>query len=82
MPMTPFDRKVELLRANVSQAEIGRRAGYGRAYVHEVVSGDRRNAKIEQAVAAAIGRPLADVFPPPESASTPAGSRPAVPAVA
>lgn len=67
MPMTPFDRKVELLRNRVPQAEIARRTGHSEAYVSEVIRGTRRSERIEAAVAAALGLPVAEVFEPRET---------------
>lgn len=69
MPMTPFDRKVELMRRKVSQADIGRRTGFSQTYVHEVLKGTRRSPVIEAAVAELIGRPVDEVFPPRETAA-------------
>ena len=48
----------------IGQAEIARQIGVSRVYVHDVLHGRRRSDRIEAAIAEAIGRPVAEVFPP------------------
>lgn len=63
MPMTAREIKSALVLKDVTQAEIGRRCGYSRGHVGDVIEGNRRNAKIESAIANAIGKPVGEVFP-------------------
>lgn len=63
MPMTGLDRKAELIRNSKRQSDIARALGVSSTAVSDVVSGRSRSARIEQAVAEAIGRPVEDVFP-------------------
>lgn len=62
MPMRPRDRKAELVRAGVTQADIARQTGFSPAYVNDVIAGNRRSPAIEAAVAQAIQRPIDQVF--------------------
>jgi len=66
MPMTPRDRKAELVRAGVSQASIAAATGYSQAHVSDVLRGSRRNESIELAIATAIGCDVDAVFAPRE----------------
>jgi hypothetical protein len=68
MPLEPRDRKAELVRNNVRHTKIARDLGYSQAYVSDVIAGNRRNPRIEAAVASAIGLPVDEVFPPREAA--------------
>jgi transcriptional regulator with XRE-family HTH domain len=69
MPMNPWDRKAELVRRRVKQSEIARQLGFSRAYVSDVIAGNRRSERVEAAVAEAIGRDVDKVFPPREQAA-------------
>jgi transcriptional regulator with XRE-family HTH domain len=60
--MTARDRKAELVRNGVTQAEIARRTGFSLGYVGDVIAGNRRSPKIQSAIAEAIGRPVREVF--------------------
>jgi lambda repressor-like predicted transcriptional regulator len=62
MPMQPNEIKAALVLAEVSQAAIAREADFSPAYVSDVIAGNRRNARIEQLIASAIGKPVARVF--------------------
>ncbi len=66
MPLTPLDRKIALLRAGVSMAEIGRQLGVTKNHVAMVVAGKRRSPRVEAKVAESIGKPTGRVFPPAE----------------
>ncbi len=66
--LTPLERKIALLRADVSMADVARDLGVTRAHVSLVVAGDRRRQRVEAAVAAALGLAVDDVFPPTEAA--------------
>ena len=62
--MTPIDIKIELMRAGISMADIGRRCGLTRQAVSMVISGVNRSVRAEQAIAAALGRQVDELFPP------------------
>jgi transcriptional regulator with XRE-family HTH domain len=64
MAFTPVDRKVELLRAGITQASIAEKLGTTKASVSKVLSGKRRSAPIEAAIAEALGLDPRVVFPP------------------
>lgn len=61
--MTGPERKAALMLAQVTQATIAKRTKMSRATVSRVIDGAIRNAKVQRAVAKAIGRPVAEVFP-------------------
>lgn len=69
MTMTSQDRKAELVRRGVRQAEIARRLGLSKPFVSDVIAGFRRSARVETAVAEALDMDPADVFPPRQSAA-------------
>lgn len=69
MPLAPQDRKAELVRRRKKITQIAQETGYSQPYVSDVIAGNRRSARIEQAVADAIGMPVNDVFPPREDAA-------------
>ena len=71
MPMTAADRKAEMVRRGVRQADIARALGVSPSHVAQVIAGVRRSPNVEPAVAEAIGLPVDDVFPP-APASAPA----------
>lgn len=62
--MEPLEIKIDLMRAGVTMADIGRRCGVTRQAVSLVVSGSMRSAAVESAIAGALGRDAADLFPP------------------
>lgn len=70
MPMTSWDRKAELVRNRVRQSDIAKRMDVSRAFVCDIVAGNRRNARVEQAIADAIGKPVDEVFEPRDFAVT------------
>jgi lambda repressor-like predicted transcriptional regulator len=65
MPLSPLDRKIELLRKGVTMSGIARELDppVSPNHVHKVVAGERRSPRIEQAIADVIGLPVAEVFP-------------------
>jgi transcriptional regulator with XRE-family HTH domain len=69
MPMTARERKAALVAHGKRQRDIARKTGFGEPYVSEVLKGTRRSEPIERAIAEAIGRPVADVFPPRDDAA-------------
>lgn len=64
MPLTPQDRKAELLRKGLSMSDVARELGISAHHISRVVAGERRSPRVEQAIADAIGLPVADVFEP------------------
>ena len=62
MPMSPNDRKAELVRLGVTAAEIARTLGLARAHVSQVLAGSRRSPRVEAEVARVIGKPVERVF--------------------
>lgn len=71
--MTPREIKAALVEKGVTQAHIARTANpeheYSRAMVNDVINGNRRNTSIETAIAEAIGKSVAEVFPVEQPAS-------------
>ena len=60
---TPADIKAELVRLEVSQADIARDCGVHRATVSRVISGDVVSDKVRRQVARAIKRDPALIWP-------------------
>ena len=60
--MTPKDIKIELLRADITQADIARACNRSRAQVHRVVHGECVSDPVRRAVAKAIGRRVEDIW--------------------
>ena len=56
--------KIGLIRAGVSQVDIARALGVARTSVCAVVAGRGRSARIEQAIARAIGQDAHKLFGP------------------
>lgn len=69
--LTPLQmhRKVGLMRVGISQSDIARQTGFGKAAVSLVMLDLMRNPKIERAIADAIGESVDMVFPPKISAA-------------
>lgn len=67
--LTRIERKIALLRAGVTMTEIARDLGITVQHVSHVIAGKARSPRVEQAVAAAIGKPASQVFPPANSAA-------------
>jgi lambda repressor-like predicted transcriptional regulator len=61
--MTALQRKAALVLKQKKMAVIATETGTSRSHVCQVVSGIRRSARIERAVADAIGKPVQRVFP-------------------
>jgi transcriptional regulator with XRE-family HTH domain len=58
------------VRRRVRQAEIARQLGVSRAYVSDVIAGNRRSERVEAAVADALGLDAGEVFPARDSAAS------------
>lgn len=72
MPMTPIKRKSALLEAGVTLTSIAQQLDLTLTQVSQVVAGRRRSKRVEEAVAAALGKRVRDVFPPRGPATQPA----------
>lgn len=62
MTMTPNERKAELTRRGRKMREIATALDVTPSHVSQVIAGKRRSPSVEQAVAAAMGKPVAKVF--------------------
>ena len=60
--MTPQERKAALILQNVTAAQIARELGVARATVSAVLGGFRRQRRVEDKIAAVIGKPVEQVF--------------------
>lgn len=65
MPLTPQDRKAELVRKGLSMSDVARQLDLSLNHVSKVIAGERRSPRVEQAVAELIGMPVTKVFPKP-----------------
>jgi transcriptional regulator with XRE-family HTH domain len=68
MPLTALERKAKLLLSGRSQMEIAEELGVVPQHVSEVIRGERRSKRVEQAIADALGLPIEEVFDPAEAA--------------
>jgi transcriptional regulator with XRE-family HTH domain len=62
MPMTAKQRKIALIEAEVTMAEIAREMGVSGAHISQIIAGTRRSPRIEAKVAEVIGVPAEEVF--------------------
>jgi transcriptional regulator with XRE-family HTH domain len=62
--MKTIERKVELLKKGVRVADIARELGLSGSHVSLVLSGRSISARVQQAIAEKIGKPVSEVFPP------------------
>lgn len=63
MAMTRIDRKAALIQARVRMTDLAKQLGVHVSHVSHVVNDRRRSPRVEQAIADAIGKPVARVFP-------------------
>jgi len=67
MPLTPNDRKIVLLKAGVSQAEVAAACGADNTLVSHVLAGRKLSGpaarRVMEYIARLAGLPVADVFP-------------------
>jgi lambda repressor-like predicted transcriptional regulator len=61
--MTPAQIKVELETRKTSLAEISRQLGVSQQLTTNVIRGRTKSARVESAIAEALGKPLWRVFP-------------------
>ena len=67
MPLTALERKAQMVLKEVQQSDLAAQLGVTPSHVSMVVSGERRSPRVEQAIADAIGLPVAEVFEGPVS---------------
>lgn len=65
--MTEKEIRILLLLADVSQVSIANKLEIPRSAVHQVITGVRHNPRIRKAIAAAVGRPVEQLWPVRES---------------
>lgn len=63
MPLTPQDRKAELVRRGLTMSDVARSLGLSLNHVSKVIAGERRSPRVERAIAKRIGQPVESVFP-------------------
>lgn len=64
----PTKIKIELLKKEISAAEIARRAGVVRSAISNVIAGRRKSKKLRKAIADAIGEPVEALWPEDKAA--------------
>lgn len=69
MPLSVNDRKAELVRRGVTMTAIADQLDVTPQHVSQVISGERRSVRVEEAVADALGMPVEDVFEPVTAAA-------------
>jgi lambda repressor-like predicted transcriptional regulator len=52
-----------IVEAGTSGAEIGRSLGFTRSYVSHVIKGRSKNRVVREAIAAAIGKRVSEIWP-------------------
>ena len=62
MPLTPLERKAQMVLKEITQVALAAELGVTQSSISMVVSGERRNAVIEEAIARALGMPVDVVF--------------------
>lgn len=68
MPLTPQDRKAELVRRGLTMSDVARQLDLSLNHVSKVIAGERRSPRVEQAIAELIQRPVHRVFPAAKAA--------------
>ncbi|MBE3574570.1 MAG: helix-turn-helix domain-containing protein [Firmicutes bacterium] len=61
--MTPREIRAQLMLRGIRQQRIAEQLGVRAAAVSQVIDRKARSARIEAAIARAIGRPVHEVFP-------------------
>lgn len=62
MPMTYKQRKIALIEADVSMTEIAKQLDVTPSHVSQIVRGERRSPRVEQAIADAAGLSVEEMF--------------------
>jgi transcriptional regulator with XRE-family HTH domain len=70
MPLSHLERKAKLVLSGRSQSDLAAELDVAPQHVSEVIRGDRRSRRVEQAIADAIGMPVEQVFPPPSDSAS------------
>jgi transcriptional regulator with XRE-family HTH domain len=65
-----LERKAKLVLSGRSQIDIAEELGVAPQHISEVIRGERRSRRVEQAIADALEMPVDDVFPPAEATET------------
>lgn len=74
MAMHPLERKAALVLKKTSITQVARDLGFSYGHVAEVLHGRRRHPRTEEGIAAVIGLPVHEVFPPREDHKAPTSS--------
>jgi lambda repressor-like predicted transcriptional regulator len=61
--MTSTEIKIKLLQAGITSASIAKQQGWTRAYISHIISGRSKNKEARNAVAAAIGCDVKEIWP-------------------
>ncbi len=61
--MKPIEIKILLLRAGVTQANIGRKVGVSRSFINQIIKGQRQTKRVRMAIAKAVGRRVEELWP-------------------
>lgn len=64
MPLTAVERKAQMVLREIRQVDLAAELGVTQGTISLVVSGERRSAAIEQAIAQKLGMPVEVVFGP------------------
>jgi transcriptional regulator with XRE-family HTH domain len=64
MPLSSLERKAQMVLKQVQQIALAEQLGVTQSHISQVLSGDRRSPRVEQAIADAFGMPVEEVFPP------------------
>ena len=67
--MTPTDRKILLLRANVKQADIARDLNISQATVYKIIHDQKTSRRVRDAVARALDLPIEELWPQAKKAA-------------
>ncbi|MDR1702481.1 MAG: helix-turn-helix domain-containing protein [Sporomusaceae bacterium] len=61
--MTPEEIKAGLILRKIKQIDIAAQTGYTTEAVNMVIKGIRKNQKIRKAIAAALEKPVSEIWP-------------------
>ena len=62
--MTPKDIKIQMIRVDITPAEVARQLNVTPQAVSQVIYGKTVSSRIQAAVAMAVGRPVCEMWPP------------------
>lgn len=65
--MKPIEIRIKMLRLNICQADIARKAGKSRAAVCRTINGSIKSKFIQNLISESIGIPVAKIWPPKKS---------------